>query len=124
MPHKNTLGAKGEDCAARYLENTGYTVVRRNYHSRMGEIDIIAENGEFIIFAEVKARNNNTMCAPAEAVDMRKQKKIIKTALMYIMEKGVDLQPRFDVIEVYCDEQDRFSLNHIENAFSGEGYTI
>ena len=111
---KRTTGINGEKTAEKYLKNNKYKILDCNYHSRFGEIDIIAKKDDFIIFAEVKARNNNSLGEPREAVTYSKQSKIIKTAEFYILEKRIDLQPRFDVIEVFTDTEE---INHIENAF-------
>ena len=117
----NDKGTKGEERAAKYLEKIGFEIVARNFTSRYGEIDIIAQNGEFLIFAEVKARGKKTIGLPREFVDIRKQRKIIKTALCFMAEKEIDRQVRFDVIEIHnYNEQD--SINHIENAFTMEIY--
>ncbi len=116
------MGNKGEDIAVCYLEGRGYRILGRNYRSRYGEIDIIAEKGAFIIFFEVKTRRAGTPFIAAEAVDTIKQKKIIKTAMMYLSQTGAGLQPRFDVIEVSFNKKlDRcdYTVEHIENAFEG-----
>ncbi len=120
MAHNNKVGAAGESFAAQYLRERGYKILERNYHEKMGELDIIAQKDGFIVFAEVKTRKQNSMCSGLEAVDLRKQKKITKTALMYIVKNNITLQPRFDVIEIYTGTQDEFSVNHIENAIALE----
>ncbi len=114
-------GNMGEKIAAKYLEERGYNISGRNYHSRYGEIDIIAEKGEYIVFVEVKARSQNFAGLAREAVDLRKQKKIIKTALMYLSQSEKKAQPRFDVVEVNQIGRE-YSVNHIENAFDLRGY--
>lgn len=116
------IGKKGEDIAVCYLENRGYKILDRNYYSRYGEIDIIAEKENYIVFVEVKIRRVGTPFIAAEAVDTIKQKKIIKTATIYLSQTGTGLQPRFDVIAILfnkklgrCD----YTVDHIENAFEG-----
>ena len=96
-----TKGEIGENAVASYLEEQGYDIIGQNYHSRYGEIDIIAEQGNIIAFVEVKARGPKSKCAPAEAVTLAKQKKILQTALLYLQETQSTLQPRFDVAEVF-----------------------
>lgn len=108
-------GILGENYAARLLEKKGYSIEKRNYHSRYGEIDIIAKNDEYIVFAEVKTRSKGSIAQPREWVDSIKQEKIIKTAAAFLQELLIDLQPRFDVIEVFIDE--KIKIAHIENAF-------
>lgn len=116
------MGKKGEDIAVRYLESRGYKILGRNYRSRYGEIDIIAEKGACIVFVEVKTRRAGTPFIAAEAVDTIKQKKIIKTAMMYLSQTDAGLQPRFDVIAVSFDKKlgrCDYTVDHIENAFEG-----
>lgn len=111
-----TVGRNGEKAAALYLKRKGYTIVKTNYSCRFGEIDIIAENNDYLVFVEVKARNKNSIAAPREFVDRAKQNRIISTAKMYLSVFGTQKQPRFDVIEVRTD---RFigKIDHVENAF-------
>ena len=101
--------------AARYLKKSGYKVIESRYHSAFGEIDLIAHNKRFIVFAEVKLRKNDDYGRACEAVTFSKQQKIIKTALQWLAHNECDLQPRFDVIEIYTDSKE---INHIENAFA------
>lgn len=121
---KSLRGTLGEDITALYIERSGFSIAARNYHSRYGEIDIIAVNSEFIIFAEVKTRNEHSLERPAVAVTLAKQRKIIKTALIFLAEHEYDLQPRFDVSEVTLDGRTNalIDLNYIKNAFDAEGY--
>lgn len=114
-------GEIGEQLTAAYLRKNGWTVVKRNYQCRFGEIDIIAENGEYIIFTEVKTRREGSIVSPAEAVDGKKQRKIILTAEDFLSKYQTSLQPRFDVAEVTVitrsDGSDGYRLNYIKNAF-------
>ena len=110
-----TIGDMGEHIALAHCISNGYEFVDRNYRSRYGEIDIIIKNSEYIVFAEVKTRHKNSYSTPAEAVDRRKQKRIITTAAIYLEKNPTDLQPRFDVIEIIYDKN--IHINHIENAF-------
>lgn len=113
---KAVTGRLGEDFAENYFLKKGFSVTR-NYRSRFGEIDIIAENGEMLIFIEVKTRKADSMTSPRESVDIYKQKKIIKTAECYIMKTGCEKQPRFDVFEVFQQKGRIYKFNHIESAF-------
>jgi len=114
-------GKSGEDRVAAFLRKRGFSVIKRNYQCRFGEIDIIAETDEYIIFVEVKTRKQNSLVSAAEAVDARKQQKIMLTAQDYISKTFCQLQPRFDVAEVTVTENSdgskKYSLNYIENAF-------
>ncbi|MBQ7956601.1 MAG: YraN family protein [Clostridia bacterium] len=113
------FGLEGEEKAARYLKKQGYKIIGKNFQTRFGEIDIIAENKEYIIFAEVKARSENSIAEPKEFVDLRKQRKIITTAEIYLSENPTEKQPRFDVVEVK-KEKGKTIVNHIINAFEVE----
>lgn len=122
---KKTKGELGEDFVCNHLKENGYNIVFKNYHSKYGEIDIIATNDKFIAFVEVKTRKKDALIAGVEAVGEKKQKRIINTASIYldIMEEETKhLQPRFDVVEVYTTEADKkitnMELDYIENAFN------
>lgn len=113
-----TLGEFGEDCAAKFLEDKGYTIVARNFRIRSAEIDIIAQIDDVIIFVEVKARSSIRHGLPVEAVTVRKQKKIIKAAGVFLQdERFCECACRFDVVEVYLRGELVEEINHIENAF-------
>lgn len=112
----------GEDFAAEYLEDKGYEIIERNFNTRMGEIDIIARDGKYIVFLEVKSRADDCLYAPREAVTRSKQRKICKAAMLYKLQKGLCGQPRFDIFEIVYGKYDlevkKFS--HIKNAFGTE----
>ncbi len=114
------IGKWGEAKASEYLRSKGYKIEAINYHSRFGEIDIVASKKKILAFVEVKLRKNSSHGAPLEFVTYSKQNKIRLTAEVYLQEKGdLKLQPRFDVIEIYAPFgiSDDFTINHIENAF-------
>ena len=114
------LGNAGESFAARYLEQHGYKILEKNFRVRSAEIDIIAEFDGVIVFVEVKTRSDTKHGLPAEAVNLRKQKKIIEAASVFLQnEKYFDSPCRFDVIEIYSDGV-KFTARHIENAFEVE----
>lgn len=117
------IGILGEAIAADYLMHKGYAIIQKNYHTRYGEIDIIAENKEYIVFVEVKTRNETTTYSPSEAVNTSKQKRLLKSALLYLEAFPKTLQPRMDVIEVILARSSLslIDINHIENAFFEEG---
>ena len=118
MSRQKTVGKFGEDCAAQFLEAEGYTIVARNFRIRSAEIDIIAQRDNLIVFVEVKARSNIRHGLPSEAVNFRKQKKIIEAAGVFLQdEKFCDCACRFDVVEVYLNGERVEEINHIENAF-------
>jgi putative endonuclease len=111
-------GNIGEDIAVEYLGNLKLVPVARNYYSRYGEIDIIFEDGKFIVFAEVKARKTGSMVQAEECITAKKQQKIINTAYKYLESNGVTKQPRFDVITIkFGNGGEQTTINHIKNAF-------
>ncbi len=114
---KRESGQKGEDFAAEYYRKLGYEIRERNFHCRGGEIDIIAENGEYIIFVEVKNRADGALYLPKEAVDVKKQRKITLAAMKYLSENETDKQPKFDVFELYSNNGRIYKFQRIENAF-------
>ena len=111
------FGNVGENLAATFLENHGYKIIQRNFRIRSAEIDIIAEIGGVVVFVEVKTRSNVRHGLAAEAVNFRKQKKIIEAASVFLQDENFcNCACRFDVIEIYSCGKD-FKINHIENAF-------
>lgn len=127
MKNTTAIGNAGEKTAAHYLKRRLYRILELQYKSRFGEIDIIAQKKNIIVFAEVRTRSENYRISPADSVGKAKQNRIIKTALCYIAENRIELQPRFDIIEVIIDPVSRrkISINHIENAFTkGEDYAV
>lgn len=112
-------GRQGEQLASGFLARKGFDIIARNYHSRSGEIDIIAAGHGYIVFAEVKLRTKGAMVSGLEAVNLSKMRKIYKTACKWLYEHPTDAQPRFDVIEIIESEKG-FDFTHIENAFGAE----
>ena len=121
MNDKKTLGNWGEDKAALYLRLHGYRIVERNFRCRQGEIDVIAQKGGVIAFVEVKLRKSAEHGEAREFVTWAKQRRVISAAELWLMKTGCELQPRFDVIEVYAPEGTdtrRPAIRHLENAFT------
>ncbi|MGW8193620.1 MAG: YraN family protein [Desulforhopalus sp.] len=95
------LGRRGEDLACRYLQYNGYTIIARNYRTKLGEIDIVARDGETLVFIEVKTRSGKTYGPPAASVTTNKQRQISRVALNYLSaHKLTDSPARFDVVSV------------------------
>lgn len=107
-------GARYEELAADYLQKQGFEIVQRNFCSRFGEIDLIAREGRYLVFVEVKYRARNSGGHPLEAVDVRKQHRIGKTADFYLLRYGYgeSMPCRFDVVGILGDE-----VIHLRNAF-------
>ena len=116
------IGRMGEDNAVKYLENLNYEILERNFRGKYGEIDIIARDGKYISFVEVKTRNINTKYPAYLAVNKFKKNKIIFTADEYFIKNKCKLYPRFDIIEIYFNSNYDLKINHIKNAFSIENY--
>ncbi len=111
------IGDRGEQSAARYLSERGYKIIATNYRARTGEIDIIAQDKDCLVFVEVKTRRSLACGFPAEAVTVRKRQKIVNTALCFLKQRGLnDAACRFDILEVYITK-DAIRCNHIKNAF-------
>lgn len=126
MDDKRSTGDRGENIACKILLKEGYKIVARNFHSRNGEIDIIAENDRVIAFVEVKTRGENSATLPREAVGYTKQKRIALTALWYLKTNKAEKTPMFDVLEIVLCHNGTVKYNHIKNAFDisclGGGY--
>ena len=120
MGRNNITGAWGEQIAAAYLLKEKYRIIGTNYRCRFGEIDIIAANRTYLVFAEVKLRKSSAFASAAEFVDQRKQERLRTTAELYLSENPTQLQPRFDVIEIYAPEGIHTAkpiINHMKDAF-------
>jgi putative endonuclease len=111
---RKATGRSGEDLAAQHLEQQGYTILERNYRLRIGEVDIIARDEEYLVFIEVKTRRSRRFGSPFEAVDARKQQQIVKIASAYL--QGKELPVRFDVVAVHLNEQG-VRVEVLKNAF-------
>ena len=118
--HKRRIGKLGENASCKFL------IEERNYRLGKHEIDIIASNDRYIVFAEVKTRSPSEYGNPSAAVTKKKRASVIAAARGYLKTNFHDLYPRFDVIEVYTDESGKHvtAVNHIENAFDSDGLTI
>lgn len=120
MAQTQEFGSYGEELACRLYESKGFEIAEKNFRCRLGEIDIIAENEEMIIFSEVKFRRSSSFAEPAEYVTYTKQRRIINAARFWLGRKNnPDKYLRFDVIEI-CAPQGREGkayINLIDNAF-------
>jgi len=117
---KKELGRWGEEQAARWLRLRGWRIVEKNYACRLGEIDLIAERRGVLAFVEVKLRRDAAFAEAREFVTRAKQERIRATASLWLAAHDTQLQPRFDVIEVYAPAGEKTRLprlRHWENAF-------
>ena len=116
MSDKTSLGIRGEEMAAGWLRQKGYTILDRNWRSGRTEIDIIAETSDCIVFVEVKTRSADYQVSPADAVNVPKQRTIIFAASNYLNQYNLDKEARFDIITLILNGPD-WEIDHIENAF-------
>ena len=129
ITYKKTVGKRGEELAAQYLESQGFAVTARNFRVAHDEIDIIAENDQYIVFVEVKTRTqvaNPAYGRPAAAVTAKKRFRLARAAEAYIKAHKSDKFYRFDVIEVLlCHDrvtgEGRYRLNHMKGVFGAKG---
>ena len=120
MATSKLTGAWGEALAAEFLRKKHYKIVASGFHSRFGEIDLIAQNRKYLVFVEVKQRKSDRFAQAREYVDHRKQDKLRMTASVYLSQNPTKLQPRFDVIEIYAPEGTATvtpEIYHMEDAF-------
>ena len=112
----NTYGKRSEIIASNYLKDKGYKILETNYKNKVGEIDLIARDGDYVVFVEVKARLSQKFGHPFEAIDERKQQKIHAVASLYLVQKRKYGTPcRFDAISILGLETPE--IRHIIDAF-------
>ncbi|MBR4016424.1 MAG: YraN family protein [Oscillospiraceae bacterium] len=120
MGRNNLVGAWGESVAAAYLQKKKYKLLAAGYHCRFGEIDLIVSDRKYLVFVEVKLRKNDRFAYAMEFVDYHKQNRIRTTAEYYLSQYPTELQPRFDVIEIYAPDgisTSKPKIHHLEDAF-------
>jgi len=116
----NELGKKGEDAAVAHLEQQGHAIVARNYRFGKAEIDIISQDGNAIVFTEVKTRSTDYFGYPEEAVDSKKRMLMKKAAEEFIYQHRIDADIRFDVISL-TEQNGQLKIHHFKDAFFYEG---
>jgi len=115
---RQQTGAAGEQIACNFLQEQGYRIIERNHRSRLGELDIIAAYGEFLIFCEVKTRRGSSGPHPSLSVTAKKIGKLRQLGELYLSRKHLTyLQPRFDVIAVQLVDGKPPNIDHFINAF-------
>ena len=120
MGRNNLAGAWGEALAASYLQKKKYRLLSSGYRCRFGEIDLIVCNRQYLVFVEVKLRKSANFAQAREFVDFHKQNRLRTTAEMYLSQFPTELQPRFDVIEIYAPDgtlTQNPKIIHLEGAF-------
>jgi putative endonuclease len=116
-PERDALGQRGENVAARYLRNSGYTIIVRNFRCNLGEIDIIAKDGKTLVFVEVKTRTVDDP-TPEDQVNSVKRHQLTKAAKLYLTRYGIPQPPaRFDVVAIVWPEGREPQIRHTPHAF-------
>ncbi len=113
---KILTGKYGEWLARRYLKKKGYRILHWNYKTPIGEIDIIAKDGNKVVFVEVKTRKNDSFGLPIEAINYRKRKKIVNSALLYMKRLKDSPAIRFDIISIHLHDNQK-KVEHTIDAF-------
>ncbi len=114
IPHD--LGKKGEQLAAKFLIQKGYRILNRNYRYLKAEVDIIAKAEEILVFVEVKTRRGGSLVSLRERIGKKKIQLLVQAADHYVTTQKLDLEVRFDIIEIYRDGE-ALRIEHLENAF-------
>ncbi|MCO6044839.1 YraN family protein [Aeoliella sp. ICT_H6.2] len=122
-PTPQPLGQRGERYVARWLRRQGYKIVAGGQRTRYGELDLVAVQGETIVFVEVKTRRAHSLADAAAAVDEEKQRRIVRTALAFLKHHGLlEYSVRFDVVALVWPENAKEpQLLHVPSAFEPEG---
>lgn len=115
------IGRRGEAAVCMWLRRHGYQIVCQNFCIRGGEIDIIAENEEYLVFVEVKTRKPRSLSSGYDAVTEKKQARLIQTAAVWCAEHPTRLQLRFDIACVILQEERVLTVDYLENAFDTTG---
>lgn len=116
MSQHNETGKEGEKAAVAYLVKKGYRIIETNWRYNYKEIDIIAKDGDEMVFVEVKTRATTAFELPKEAVTKKKMKHLVYAADVYLQMKEIDLESRFDIISVLANEGYKI-MEHLEDAF-------
>lgn len=117
ITNKRVQGIAGEDAAVRFLEENGFKILKRNYRFERAEIDIIAQDGEELVFVEVKTRRSNFYGAPEDAVTEEKQEQIRAAAEGYLYQHDIDNRPcRFDIVAIEFKDGKK-EIRHLKDAF-------
>lgn len=115
--NNKTLGDKGEQAAEQYIQGQGMRILQKNFRIWGGEIDLIAMDGDTLVFLEVKTRRGRAFGTGAEAIGPKKKQVLLRTAEVFAAQTGQLNQPmRFDVADIYVDENGNYNINYIKNA--------
>ena len=116
MAESHSLGEQGEELAAAYLKEKGYRILHRNWKSGKKELDIVAENKDYVVFVEVKTRTEKFLANPQDTISREKMKFMIFAADVYIRRYNINKESRFDIVTIIA-KGENFTIEHLENAF-------
>ena len=116
MAQHNELGEKGEQAAANFMKNEGYKILKLNWRKHRHEIDIVAEDKEYIVFVEVKTRTSRQWGNPEDFIGKTKIRRIVEAADLYLQLNDIDKPARFDIISAVWNGE-FFDIEHIDDAF-------
>jgi putative endonuclease len=120
---RRARGDAVEAAVAAMVERSGYTILERNWNTRGGELDLVAEKGEWLVFAEVRSRRSEAFGSPAESIGFAKQQRIVRAAAKWAARAGLldSRAIRFDVFSVLVRAEGELEIDWIEAAFDAEG---
>lgn len=118
MAHHTDLGQKGEDLALKFLTEKGFRIKERNWRYDRAEIDLIAVHSQQIVFIEVKTRSAVIFEEPRDSISEQKIRLLVHAAEAYLLEKEIDLEARFDVVSIKWFGNEKYEIEHIEDAFT------
>lgn len=119
---RRLFGNRGESLAVRHLQQQGYRILSRQMRNRFGEVDIVAMDGECLVFVEVKTRQSTARGRPEEAVTADKQRRITRAALAWMKsQRQLDRRCRFDVVAITWRDHESPAIEHIQHAFEAAG---
>ncbi len=117
MSWNNILGKRGEELAVRFLEKKNYKILEKNWRYRRAELDIIAKDGEALVFVEVKTKSNNQFGEPESAVDEKKENLMASAGAAYMRKIGHEWEIRFDIVSIIYTNENDYHIKHFEDAF-------
>jgi putative endonuclease len=117
MAIHNAIGKKGETLAKSFLEEKGYEILETNWRYRRAEVDIIAMDGQVMVFVEVKTRSDDTLSQPEESITAQKELLMADAASAYMEKSGHDWEIRFDFISIVLQSDQHYNLEHFKDAF-------
>ncbi|KXK37749.1 MAG: YraN family protein [Saprospiraceae bacterium] len=117
MHRQHLIGKRGEDHAVAFLQEAGYDILERNWRFSKAEIDIIAKDGDILVFVEVKTKSYTYFGAPEESVSAHKEALMIDAAGQYMESINHEWEIRFDIISIVLNKDDQFEITHYKDAF-------